>query len=176
MTENHFRSHFWPFQINTQLLFVLIFFTKWLPTAILDDRKSLLIAFRTFQINTHFFFSQNGCRRPFWMTENHIGWHFSLIFFPQKGCWLPFRMTKNRFGRISHHFGSIRNFYLFFIFFTKCLPAAILDDRKSLSNVFFAILDQYATFFFMNFFFKIAAGSHFVIKNQQKKSDLGHFG
>ena len=35
MTENHFRSYFSPFQINTQLLF---FFTKWLPTAILDDK------------------------------------------------------------------------------------------------------------------------------------------
>ena len=42
MTENRFRSHFSPFQINAQFLF---FFTKWLPAAILDDRKSLSIAF-----------------------------------------------------------------------------------------------------------------------------------
>ena len=42
MTENLFRSHFSPFQINTQLLFLL---TKWLPAAILVDRKSLSIAF-----------------------------------------------------------------------------------------------------------------------------------
>ena len=42
MTENHSISHFAPFQINTQLLFVS---TKWLPAAILDDRKSLSIAF-----------------------------------------------------------------------------------------------------------------------------------
>ena len=41
VTKNHFRSHFLPFQINTQVLF----FTKWFPAAILDDRKSLLIAF-----------------------------------------------------------------------------------------------------------------------------------
>ena len=33
MTENHFRSHFSPFQINTQLF---IFFSKWPPAAILD--------------------------------------------------------------------------------------------------------------------------------------------
>ena len=33
MTENHFRSHFSPFQINTQLFF---FFSKWPPAAILD--------------------------------------------------------------------------------------------------------------------------------------------
>ena len=32
-------------------------------------------------------------------------------------------------------------------FFTKWLPAAILDDRKSLSLTFLAISDQYATFF-----------------------------
>ena len=48
MTENEFRSHFSPFQINTQLRF---FFTKWLPAAILGDRSH----FSPFQINTHFF-------------------------------------------------------------------------------------------------------------------------
>ena len=47
MTENHFRSHFSPFQINTQLFFFWIFFQngrRW-PAAILDYRKSLSIAF-----------------------------------------------------------------------------------------------------------------------------------
>ena len=34
------------------------------------------------------------------------------------------------------------------ICFTKWPPATILDDRKSLSITFFAILDQYTTFFF----------------------------
>ena len=55
MTENHFRSHFSPFQINTQLLF---FFTKWPPAAILDDRKSLSIAFLAIsdQYTTFFYF------------------------------------------------------------------------------------------------------------------------
>ena len=43
MTENHFRSHFSPFQINTQLLFYFFFFIKWPPVVILDDQKSLLI-------------------------------------------------------------------------------------------------------------------------------------
>ena len=45
MTENHFRSHFSPFQINTQLLLFLNFVSKWPPAAILDDRKSLSLAF-----------------------------------------------------------------------------------------------------------------------------------
>ena len=55
MTENHFRSHFSPFQINTQLL---IFFTKCLPVAISDDRKSLSIAFLAIsdQYTTFLFF------------------------------------------------------------------------------------------------------------------------
>ena len=48
MTENHFRSHFSPFQINTQLLF-WIFFTKWQPAAILDDRKNTF-----YRISRHF--------------------------------------------------------------------------------------------------------------------------
>ena len=52
MTENHFRSHFSPFQINTHFDFFFFFFKMaagrqfgspfW---AILDDRKSLSIAF-----------------------------------------------------------------------------------------------------------------------------------
>ena len=79
MIENHFRSHFSTFQINTQLFFLNVF-TKWPPTAILDDRKSLSITF--FEINTlflFFFFHKMfaGCRRPFWMTENPFRSHFS---------------------------------------------------------------------------------------------------
>ena len=90
MAENHFRSYFSPFQINTQLFF----FTKWLLAAILDDRKSLSITFLAISdqyatLIFVFIFSQNGCcRRPFWMTENHFPSHFSpfqintqLLFF-----------------------------------------------------------------------------------------------
>ena len=173
MTENEFRSHFSPFQINTQFFIIFILFTKWLPAAILDDRKSLSIAFlaisdqyatfifyfstiwmtknhfrshfSSFQINTQLiffdFFPQNGCQRPFWMTENHFRSHFSpfqintqLFFFSQNGCRRPFCMTENH---MRSHFSPFQNFY----FFTKWLPAAILDDRKSLSNAFIAISD-----------------------------------
>ena len=90
--------------------------------------------FSPFQINTqpfflNFFFSQNGCRRPFWMTENHFRSHFS-----------PFQI----------------NMQLLFLP-TKWLPAAILDDRKSLSIAFLAI--SIHNFFYI--FFKMAAGGHF---------------
>ena len=72
MTKNHFWSYFSPFQINTQLLFFWILFTKWRLAAIFDDRKSLSIAFLAISDKHNFFWicSQNGCRRPFWMTEN----------------------------------------------------------------------------------------------------------
>ena len=58
MTENHFRSHFSPFQINAQLYIFLYFFTKWPPAVILDDRKSLSIAVFAIsdQYATFFFF------------------------------------------------------------------------------------------------------------------------
>ena len=59
----------------------LIWFTKWLPAAILDDRKSLSIAFLAISDQYATFFSQNGCRRPFWMTENHFRLHFSPFQF-----------------------------------------------------------------------------------------------
>ena len=97
MTENHFRSHFSPFQINVQL-FIFLFLYKmaatfnflklfykiapgghfWWPK-ITRDRIS-----RHFRSIRNFFFllkfSQNGRRRPFWMTENHFRSHFSSYF------------------------------------------------------------------------------------------------
>ena len=106
---------------NTQLFFNF-FFTKWLPV------------------------------RPFWMTVNHFGSHFSpfqinaqLFIFSQNGCQWPFWMTENHFWspfQINAQLWSL---------FTKWLPAAILDDRKSLSIIFLAISDQYTT---LIFFFK----------------------
>ena len=74
---------------------------------------------------------------PKWFT----GW--PLLCPPPHFGW-----PKITFDRISHHFRLIRNFDFFFI---KWLPAAILDDRKSLSITFLAISDQYATFFSFKF-------------------------
>ena len=129
------------------------------------------------------FFPQNGCRRPFWMTENHFRSHFSpfqintqlWFFFHKMAAGGHFGWPKITFDRISRHFRSILFFYffwflilddrkslsitflaisdqyailIFFLIFTKWLPAAILDDRKSPSIAFLAISDQYATFLF----------------------------
>ena len=60
-----------------------------------------------------------------------------------------FGWQKMNFDRISRHFRSICNF-----FFTKWLPAAILDERKSLLIVFLAISDQYATYIYWILFIK----------------------
>ena len=114
MTKNHFRSHFSPFQNNMQLFF----FTKWLPTAILNDRKSLLIAFLA--------------------ISNQYA---TFIFFTK---WLPATILNDRKSLLIA-FRTISDKSAIFIFFTKWLPAAILDDRKSLSISFLAISDQYAT-------------------------------
>ena len=54
--------------------------TKWLPSAIFDVRNSLLIEFLAIldECATYIFwkFWQNGCRRPFWMSEIHFRSHF----------------------------------------------------------------------------------------------------
>ena len=87
--------------------------------------------FRSIQI--FIFFLQNGCRWPFWMSENSFRSHF----------W-PFQ---------------IDTLYFFLKFLTKWLPSAILDIPNSLWITFLAILDQYRFFFI--FFYKMAAGGHF---------------
>ena len=126
--SRHFRS-------ICNFYFFWFFFTKWLPAAILDDRKSLLIVFLAISYQYATFFSQNSCRRPFWMTENHFRSHFS-----------PFQI----------------NTQLWFLF-TKWLPAAILDDRKSLLIALESTrhFRSKRNFSFFDFFFKMAAGGHF---------------
>ena len=73
MTENEFRSHSSPFQINTQLFIFLFLFHKMAAGGITENH--FRSHFSPFQINTQLFLgfcSQNGCRWPFWMTENHF--------------------------------------------------------------------------------------------------------
>ena len=77
------------------------------------------------------FFSQNGCRRRFCMTDNHFWSHFS-----------PFKINTQ-----------------VFIFYTKWLPAAILVTENTFDHIsrhFRSILN-----FFLILFFKMAAGGHF---------------
>ena len=136
ITFNHISRHFRS---------ICFFFTKWLPAAILDDRKSL-------QIRNLDFFSPNGYWWPFWSHFSPFQISTQLIFFDfffKNGCWRPFWMTENHF---RWHFSPFQINAQLFIFFTKWLPAAILDDRKSLSIAFVAISDKYATLIFFDFF------------------------
>ena len=122
MTENHFRSHFSPLQMNTQLFFLKFVSQNgcWQPFWMTENH--FRSHFSPFQINTQ------------------------LWFFPHKMA-----AGGHFFDHISRHFRSIRNFY-FLNCFHKMAAAAILDDRKSLANAFLAISDQYATFFFWIYF------------------------
>ena len=115
MSEIHFRSHFWPLQIDTQLFLAISD-----RLAILDFLNSLSIAILAisdgYRILLGFF------RRPFWMSENHFRshfwpflidrqywmskihfrWHFwpyRFIFlnFGQNGRRRPFWMSENNF-------------------------------------------------------------------------------
>ena len=136
--------------------------------------------FRSIRNFDFFFFSQNGCQRPFWICENHFRSHFSsfqintqllyILFCSQNGSQRPFWMTENHFR--SHISPFQINTQLFFKIFFKAASGhfgspiwAILDDRKSLLNAFLAISDQYATFFFQN-----------GRRRPFWKSDLSHFG
>ena len=113
MSEFHFRSHFWPFQIDTQPFF-LKFLTKWLTLAILDVRNSLSIAFlaishfRSIYATIIFFeiFDKMaagghfGCPK---FTFDRISGHFRAIG--------HFGYPKFTFYRNSGHFRWIQNFF-----------------------------------------------------------------
>ena len=79
-------------------------------------------------LNFFFFgnFLQNGCRRPFWMSEIHFQLHFwpiqidtqlfFLAIFDKMAAVGHFGCPKFTFDRISAHFRSIQNLDFFLIF------------------------------------------------------------
>ena len=128
-------------------------------------------------------FLQNGCQRPFWMSENHFRSHFwpfqintqlFLNFFLQNGCRRPFWMSKNHFGSHFWLFWINTDFF-FFYNFTKWLPVTILDVRKSLSISFLAISDRYPTLICFEIFDKMAAVGHFGCPKFTLDHISGHF-
>ena len=93
--------------------------------AILDDRKSLLIAFLAISDKYAIFIfrnvSQNGRRRPLWTTRGHFRSHFSPFrintqfyfifnFFLQNGRRRPFWITENH---VRSHFSPLLKFLVF---------------------------------------------------------------
>ena len=89
-------------------------FTKWLPAAILDDRKLLSIAFLAIldQYTTFFFGFYHK------ITFDRISRHFRSIrnfnfFFHKMAAGAHFGLPKFAFDRTFHHFRSMRNFFFF---------------------------------------------------------------
>ena len=83
-----------------------------------SDRNSLSIVFLAIsdQYATLIYFSQNGCHRPFWMTEIHFWSPFQIntqLFFHKMAASGHFGWPKITFHRISRHFRTIRNFDFF---------------------------------------------------------------
>ena len=126
MTENHFQSHFSPFQINTQLFFLTQNDCRrpfWMT------KNHFRLHFSPFQINTQFLFffhkmAAGGhfggpkitfdhisrhfrsirnfdcfCLQPFCMSEIHFRWHFWPFQIDR-----PFSMSEIHFRCISGHF------------------------------------------------------------------------
>ena len=83
-----------------------------------------------------------------------------------------FGCPKFTLDHISGHFRSIQ---ILLFFFTKWLPVAIVDVRKSLSISFLSISHRYATLFFFEIFDKMAAGGHFGCPKFTFDRISGHF-
>ena len=178
MSENHFRSHFWPFQINTQFFFIFFYKMAALghfgcPKFTFDHISGYSRSIQIFYFCN--FFLQNGCRWPFWMSENHFRSHFwpfkidTTFIFDKMAAVHHFGCSKFTLDHISGYFRSIQ------IFFTKWLPVAILDVRKSLSISFQSISHRYATLIFFEIFDKMADIGHFGCPNFTFDRISGHF-
>ena len=116
--------------------------TKWLPSAILDIRNSLWI---TISDQYRFCFDKMAA-----------GGHFGC---PKITFDLIYMDIFDKMAAVGHfgypkftldHILAISDQYRFF--FTKWLPAAILDGRKSLSISFISISHRYATLIFFGIF------------------------
>ena len=116
MSEIHFRSHFWPFQIDTQL------FKNFLQNG----------CCRPFWMSEIHFVSH------FWPFLDQ--YRFCNLF--TKLLPWPFLMSKNHFRSHFWPFQIDTELLFFLKFLTKWLTSAILDVRNSLSIAFLANLDR----------------------------------
>ena len=85
-----------------------------------------------------------------------------------------FGCPKFTLDHISGHFRSIQIF-IFFDFFTKLLPVAILDIRKSVLISFLSISHRYTTLMFFEIFDKMADVGHFGCPKFTFDRISGHF-
>ena len=125
MTENLFRSHFSPFQINTQLLF---FFHKMAAGGHFGWPK---IAFG--RISHHFRSIHNFDFFHKMAAGGHFGW------------------PKITFECIFRHFRSIRNSFFFFFFFHKMAAGGHFGWPKITFECIFRHFRSIGNFFFKFF-------------------------
>ena len=119
-----------------------------------------------------------GCPK---ITFGRISGHFRSIrnfflnYFDKMAAVGHFGCPKFTLDHISGHFRSIQIFLFFLHFFTKWLPVAILDVRKSLSISFLSISDRYATLIFLEIFDNMADVGHFGCPKFTFDRISGHF-
>ena len=111
--ENHFRSHFYPFHIDMQLFF-LKFLTKWLPSAILDVRNSLSIAFLAISDRSAILDFLNSLSIAILAISDR--YRIFFLIFDKMAAGGHFGCPQITFDRISGHFRSIFNFFFVFFF------------------------------------------------------------
>ena len=104
ISEIHFRSQFWPFQIDTDFFF---------PAAILDLWKSLLIAFLAISDWLAILDVLNSLLMSFLAISDPYGTLFILLNFWQNGRWRPFWISANNFW--SHFWPFQIDMQLFFL-------------------------------------------------------------
>ena len=104
ISEIHFWSQFWPFQIDTEFCFF--------SAAILDVWKSLRIAFLAISDWSAIFYVRNSLSMVFLAISDPYG----TFYFDKMAAGGHFRCPQITFDRISGHFRSIHNF--FFKFFS----------------------------------------------------------
>ena len=123
MFENHFRSHFWPFQIDTLLYFFFESFDKMAAVGHFGCPKFTLDHisghFRTIQIFLNFFTKwlpvaildvQKSLSISFLSISHRYATLFFLEIFDKMADVGDFGGPNLTFDRISGHFRSIRNF------------------------------------------------------------------
>ena len=165
---------------------------SWLPSAILDVRNSLSMAFLAIsdQYETFFKFClQNGSRRPFWMSEIHFRSHFwpfqidtqFFLNFWQDGRRRPFWMSETHFRL---HFWPFQiDMQLFF--FLKMAAIGHFGCPKFTFNRISGQIQNgirrpfwMSEIHFLSYFwpFQIDMQLHFFWELFDKMAAVGHFG
>ena len=148
MSEIHFQSHFWPFQIDTQLIFFGNFWQNGWHRPFWMSEIHFRSHFWTFQID-----------RPFWISEIHFRSQF----------W-PFQINTNFCKNFSAAILDVRK-SLWIAFLTISDRLAILDVRWH----FWPCQIHTELNYFCLIFDKMATGGHFGCPQITFDRFSGHF-